>query len=111
MKIQISLSQAIEGYLLDAHARQLSIKTVADYGNTFNKFRVYIGDPPLSSITTDDVRRFLADPRTGSASAGRRNGTGCWGAWALDDRKARREVAQGLGHNRVAVTCSYIPKG
>ncbi len=61
MKIQISLSQAIEGYLLDAHARRLSVKTVADYNSTFNKFRAYIGDPLLDSITSDDVRRFLAD--------------------------------------------------
>ncbi len=43
----------------------------------------------------------------------------CWaqelhrllGGLGLDDREARREVAEGLGHNRVNVTYSYIPRG
>jgi integrase/recombinase XerD len=61
MKTEIALSQAIEGYLLDAHARHLSPKTIADYTNTFNRFRAHIGDPPLASITPDDIRHFLAD--------------------------------------------------
>ncbi len=61
MKTQITLNQAIEGYLLDAHARHLSPKTIADYTNTFRKFQTYTaGDPLLASITSDDVRRFLA---------------------------------------------------
>ncbi|MCP4591601.1 MAG: tyrosine-type recombinase/integrase [bacterium] len=42
----------------------------------------------------------------------------CWaqelhrllGDLGLDDREARREVAQGLGHNRVNVTYAYIPR-
>ncbi len=29
----------------------------------------------------------------------------------LDDREARREVAEGLGHNRINVTYAYIPRG
>ncbi len=61
MKTQITLSQAIEGYLLDAHARQLSIRTITDYEIFFRKFQAYVGDPPLGSITTDDIRHFLAD--------------------------------------------------
>ncbi len=43
----------------------------------------------------------------------------CWaqelhrmlGGQGFDDQAARREVAQGLGHNRVNVTYSYIPRG
>ncbi len=43
----------------------------------------------------------------------------CWaqelhrllGGQGFDDQAARREVAQALGHNRVAVTYSYIPRG
>ena len=64
MKSQITLSQAIDGYLLDAHARQLSPKTIADYSTTFRKFRARAGDPPLRTITRDTVREFLAELRT-----------------------------------------------
>jgi integrase/recombinase XerD len=59
MKTQITLSQAIEGYLLDARARRLSPRTIADYETFFRKFQAHIGDPPLDSITPDDIRSFL----------------------------------------------------
>jgi site-specific recombinase XerD len=62
MKTQITLLQAIEGYLLDARARRLSPRTIADYTNTFKKFTSYVrGDPLLDTITVDDIRHFLAD--------------------------------------------------
>lgn len=64
MKSQITLSQAIEGYLLDAHARQLSPKTIADYSTTFRKFRACVGNPLLHKITRDTVREFLSELRT-----------------------------------------------
>jgi len=60
MKTNISLAVAIEGYLLDAGARQLSVCTISDYKNSFRHFTEYIGDPPIADITTDDVRQFLA---------------------------------------------------
>lgn len=60
MKINISLAQAIDGYLLDANARQLSVCTISDYKNSFRHFTKYIGDPPIADITTDDIRAFLA---------------------------------------------------
>ncbi len=59
MKSQITLSQAIEGYLLDAHARQLSIRTIEDYQNGFRHFCEYVGDPPIADITVDCIRHFL----------------------------------------------------
>jgi len=59
MKTQITLSQALEGYSLDVHARQLSSHTIADYYNGFRHFQDFIGDPLLNDVTTDDIRRFL----------------------------------------------------
>jgi integrase/recombinase XerD len=58
--LSLSLSQAIEGFLLDAAARSLSPRTVADYENSFRKLRAFLGDPPIADVTADDVRRFLA---------------------------------------------------
>jgi len=59
----ISLSTVIEGYLLDARARQLSPKTLLDYQNAFRHLREFIGDPPFADIVTDDIRRFLGHLR------------------------------------------------
>lgn len=57
----LTLSQAIAGYDLAAAARRLSPHTLADYHNTFRKFAEFLeADPPLSSITANQVRSFLA---------------------------------------------------
>jgi len=61
MRTQITFSQAIEGYLLDARARQLSPRTIQDYTNSFDHFRRWLdgADPQIQSITRDEIRRFL----------------------------------------------------
>jgi integrase/recombinase XerD len=64
MKNHITLSQAIEGYLLDARARQLSPRTIDDYVYIFRRFQDHVGDVAVASIEPDDVRRFLADLRS-----------------------------------------------
>jgi integrase/recombinase XerD len=57
---RITLSQAIEGYFIAAHARRLSHHTLSDYDNTFRKFEAFLGnDPPLAEISAADVREFL----------------------------------------------------
>lgn len=70
VKHKLSLSQAIDGFLLDAQARSLSPRTVADYENSFRKLRAFLGDPPFGEITADDIRRFMADLGTPRAPAG-----------------------------------------
>ena len=60
MDTKITLSQTLDGYLLDAHARGLSPHTLDDYTRTFRRFQDHIGDPLLSSITAKDIRRFMA---------------------------------------------------
>ena len=58
----ITFSQALEGYSLYAEARRLSPRTIADYTNTFRKFKLFLApdDPSLAAITADAIRRFLA---------------------------------------------------
>ena len=57
----VTFSQAIDGYLLYAHGRQLSEHTLADYGNTFWKFQGFLApeDPPLDEITLDRIELFF----------------------------------------------------
>lgn len=70
----ISLSQAIEGFLLEQDARRLSPHTISDYALTLRRFRAHLPqDPPFDQITADDVRRFLASlaepqPQPGAVS-------------------------------------------
>lgn len=61
MTTQITFSQAIEGYLLDARARQLSPRTIQDYTNAFSHFRRWLDgqDPEIQTITRNEIRRFL----------------------------------------------------
>jgi hypothetical protein len=53
MNSHITLSQAVEGYLLDARARQLSRRTITDYAS-FAASRIYatVALNPMASITT-----------------------------------------------------------
>ena len=57
----ITLAQAIDGFLLDCAARRLSVHTISDYTNSLRKLAAYLTtDPPLTAITADQVRGFLA---------------------------------------------------
>ena len=57
---RITLSQAIEGYFVAAHARRLSRHTLRDYDNTFRRFEEFLErDPPLSEIGAAEVTAFL----------------------------------------------------
>lgn len=54
------LSQVLTGYLLYANSRRLSPHTLADYQNTFKKLQAVIGDPPLNSISQNQIQQFMA---------------------------------------------------
>lgn len=56
----ITLTQAIEGYSLAAHARRLSPRTLADYSNTYRKLHKHLGDRPIAMITVVQIRRLMA---------------------------------------------------
>jgi site-specific recombinase XerD len=64
-QFHITFEQSIEGYLLDANARQLSEHTILDYTRTFKKFQRYLernhlGDLHLNEITSSHIKEFLA---------------------------------------------------
>ncbi len=55
------LSDAITGYWLDKKIA-LSAHTVTGYELTFDRLLQFLGgDKPIESVTSDDIRRFLAD--------------------------------------------------
>jgi site-specific recombinase XerD len=94
---QITLSQAIEGYTLAAHARRLSPHTLADYDNTFRKLETYLGrDPPLATITTDQIRQFLGSLNGLSAKtlANHRVGLSALWTWALKEGIVERHIVR-----------------
>jgi site-specific recombinase XerD len=67
----LTLSTAIDGFLLDLAARRLSPHTVADYTNSLRKLQAFlVGDPELESITADQLRQFMADLETPRRPAG-----------------------------------------
>jgi integrase/recombinase XerC len=62
---KITFSQAINGYLLAAQSHHLSQHMIEDNLNTFRKFGAFIdGDPPLITLSLNDVEAFLAAQTT-----------------------------------------------
>lgn len=60
MKTQITLAQAIAGYLINLSARDLSPNTIADYTNTLRKFSDHLGHSiTIASISLDQLQQFM----------------------------------------------------
>lgn len=60
--MNITFSQAIDGFLIDKRAERLSEHTIRDYQNSFRRLAAFLdGDLSLSSITAEMVTRFQAD--------------------------------------------------
>jgi site-specific recombinase XerD len=60
----ISLSQAIDGFVLECGARRLSEHTTSSYVSALGKFTAWLAaDPVLASIGPETPRRFLAETR------------------------------------------------
>jgi site-specific recombinase XerD len=60
-KRSITLSQAIQGYLLFKRGARLSKHTISDYTNSFRRFQEFlVEDPPLEEIRPAQVSEFLA---------------------------------------------------
>ena len=87
MKSQITLSKAIEGYLLAAKARHLSQNTINDYLNTFRKFQTFLDDdPPINEITTIQITKFLGCQEVSNKTIlNYHTGLSALWTWALDD--------------------------
>lgn len=57
---QLTLSQAIEGFLLHIQARRLSPGTISAYTHRLARFQSSLpDDPPFAGITTPDVEKFF----------------------------------------------------
>lgn len=60
--VRLTLSQTIDGFLLEKRAQRLSPHTIADYTNAYRKLQRWLdNDPPITDITGDQVRAFLAE--------------------------------------------------
>ena len=56
----LKLSQVVQGYFINTHARQLSSHTIADYENILSKFSAFLKkDYLMSEITSTHVGMFL----------------------------------------------------
>ena len=56
----LKLSQVIQGYLINAHARQLSSHTISDYQNIIKKFQAFLQkDYLMQDITSTHIAMFL----------------------------------------------------
>lgn len=62
---RITLSSAIEGYLLNAEARRLSQNTITGYKHIFTKLiRHFDADPIFRTLTSTQVKQFLVSQNT-----------------------------------------------
>jgi integrase/recombinase XerD len=94
MKTQVTFSQAVEGYLLAAHARHLSQNTLQEYTNTYRKFLAYSdSDPPIKKITTHQVESFLANqPVSKKTILNYHTGLSALWTWAVNEDLVDRNI-------------------
>jgi integrase/recombinase XerD len=59
----LTISQAIEGFLLEKEAQRLSSHTLSDYNNAFRKLLNFLGnaDVPINDITAEQIKRLLLE--------------------------------------------------
>jgi site-specific recombinase XerD len=59
--MDMPLSRAFEGFLLNCNARSLSVNTIIDYSRTIRKFSNFLQDDlPIRAITTKHIEAFLS---------------------------------------------------
>jgi integrase/recombinase XerD len=95
----LTLSIAIDGYLLEASARRLSPNTIKFYTHIFRKFtRHFTNDPPMSAITTTDIKQFLASLTTLSAKSllGHHAALSALWRWAVSEQIVERNIVRDI---------------
>jgi integrase/recombinase XerD len=96
-KFHVSLSQAIEGYFLAAHARRLSSHTMLDYDRTFRRLEGWLGrDPPLASLKARDIRMFLnsLDGLSAKTVLNYHTGLAALWTWALKEGLVEKHIVR-----------------
>jgi site-specific recombinase XerD len=94
-KNSISLSQAIEGYFINAQARRLSPNTLQNYQWAYGHLERHLaGDPSMASITTTQVRAFLTSLQhlSNKSLLNVHSALSSLWSWAVDEGIARRNV-------------------
>jgi integrase len=66
----LTLSQAIEGFLLEKEGQRLSPHTIAEYQVSFRKLEKYLGDPDFAAISLEQMRGFMVELAKPSEPAG-----------------------------------------
>jgi len=89
----ITLSKAIEGFMLACQARQLSKHTITDYSRTLNRFVGHVGDSLLNQITTTQVNAFLASqPFSAKTVLNYHIGLSALWTWAIKEGYTDRHI-------------------
>lgn len=58
--MDVTLSQALEGYFIHVESRRLSDNTVKAYKNVLGKFAEFIGgETPIEDIMKSDIEAFI----------------------------------------------------
>lgn len=61
-KLQLTLSQACDGFFLEKRAQHRSPHTLADYANAFRRLRLFLqADPLVTVITAEQISTFLRE--------------------------------------------------
>lgn len=95
----VRLSQAVEGFFITARSRRLAAGTLRDYDTTLRRFEQFLGaDPPMVSITADDVREFLSslDGLSAKTILNYHVGLSALWTWALSEALVERNVVRAV---------------
>jgi len=96
-KNRITLSRAIEGYFVAAHARRLSRHTLRDYDATFRRFEEFLGrDPPFSEIGAQEIAAFLGslDHLSAKTLLNYHTGLAALWTWAVKEGVVDRHIVR-----------------
>lgn len=99
MDNQISLSNAIDGYLIAARARRLSPHTLSDYQTTYRALERYLGGrTPLAAIAARDLQAFLAslDHLAAKTLLNYHTGLSALWTWALAEGLVDRHIVHDI---------------
>jgi site-specific recombinase XerD len=98
-KTQFTMSQAKEGFFLNAAARGLSEHTLSDYENTINKFIMFVDeDTPIAQVTTRQVTEFLASfPKLSNKTLlNYHTGLSAMWTWAIAEKLTTENVVRAI---------------
>ena len=97
---QITLSQAVQGFMYTLNARRLSENTILDYQNSIGKFQLYLKqDLPIDEITARDIEGFLISQQEGRTNKTLLNyyvGLSALWNWTIREKFATENVVRAV---------------